>query len=147
MRLNNRNKQAFWYALYSSTVAGYDDYGNPYGHVQNDPQIQTSTYAIYGNPVKAYGNISPARGSVEHRHFGDDLNYDKVIVVEDRDTPINEYAVLWIDSQPSLDANGALTVNASGEYATPPDYIVRRVGRGLPNFGSAEIAVSRVSVS
>ena len=145
MRLSNRNKQAFWYALYTGTEKGYDDYGNPYGQFQSD--FQTSTYASHGNPVKAYGNISPARGAVETRHFGDDLRYDKTIWVEDRDTPITEYTVLWIDRVPSLDTNGALKVNANGEIETPWDYIVRSVGRGLPTFGGAEIAVSKVSVS
>ena len=146
MRLNNRNMQPFWYALYDSTVAdyevtGYDDYGNPlYGN-------QTGTYAKYGNPVKAYGVISPARGVAETRQFGDELNYDRVISVEDRDTPINEYAVLWIDREPEVNLWGELRVNANGDYVTPWDYIVRRVGRGLPTFGSAVIAISRVDVS
>ena len=55
--------------------------------------------------------------------------------------------MLWIDSEPELDENGALKVNADGEIVTPWDYIVRKVGRGLPNFGSTRIAVSKVSVT
>ena len=136
-RMGFRNKQPFWYALLVDTVEDYDDYGNY--------QIGTST--TYGNPVAAYANISPAKGSVISRQFGDDDSYDKVIVTGDRDTPIDEYSVLWIDSVPELDANGALKVNADGEYVTPWDYIVRKVGRGLPNFGSTVIAVSKVSVT
>ena len=131
-----RNKQPFWFALYAGTAEGYDEYGN-----------QNSTYPTYGNPVKATANISPAKGSVIARQFGDDDVYDRVIVTGDRDTPIDEYTVLWIDSVPELDAYGALKVNANGEIVTPWDYIVRRVGRGLPNFGSTVIAVSKVSVS
>ena len=83
MRLNQRNVQPFWYALYASTeedhvVNGYDDYGNPiYG-------TQTGTYVQYGNPVKTYGVISPARGIAETRQFGEELDYDRVIMVEDR---------------------------------------------------------------
>ena len=136
MRLNNRNKQAFWYALYSATVEDYDEYGN-----------QVGTHASYGNPAKAYGNISPAKGDVAARQFGEDDNYDKVIAVENPATPINEYAVLWIDTVPELDANGALTVNANGEIVTPWDYIVRKVARSLPTFGMTNIAVSKVNVS
>lgn len=131
-----RNKQPFWYALYSSTATTTDEYGN-----------QNGTHPTYGNPVLVSGNISPARGNVYAQQFGEELRYDKVIVLNDRDTPIDEYAVLWIDTEPDLDANGALTVNASGEYATPWDYIVRRVGRGLPGFGDSVIAVSKVTVS
>ncbi len=135
-RMCFRNKQAFWYALYDATVEQYDEYGN-----------QIGTSASYGNPVETTGNISPAKGDVVARQFGDDDQYDKVIVTGDRDTPIDEYAVLWIDAVPELDENGALKVNADGEIVTPWDYIVRKVGRGLPNFGSTVIAVSKVTVA
>lgn len=135
-RTSFRNKQVFWYALYDSTQKTEDEYGN-----------QNGTYADYGNPVQTSGNISPAKGDVVARQFGDDDQYDKVIVTGDRDTPIDEYAVLWIDKVPELDENGALKVNADGEIVTPWDYIVRKVGRGLPNFGSTVIAVSKVTVA
>lgn len=131
-----RNKQPFWYALYDGTVEDYDEYGN-----------QSGTHVTYKNPVKAYGNISPARGNVTVQQYGEDARYDKVIVLGDRDTVINEYAVLWIDVEPELDANGALKVNANGEIVTPWDYIVRKVGRGLPHFGDVEIAVSKVNLT
>ena len=131
-----RNRQPFWYALYSDTVEQYDEYGN-----------QIGTSATYGKPVQTSGNISPAKGNVIARQFGDDELYDKVILTGDRDTPIDEYAVLWIDVEPELDANGALKVNADGEIVTPWDYIVRKVARGLPNFGSNVIAVSKVTVT
>ena len=135
-RMCFRNKQSFWYALYDATVEQYDEYGN-----------QIGTSASYGNPVQTSGNISPAKGDVVARQFGDDDQYDRVIVTGDRDTPVDEYAVLWIDTEPELDENGALKVNADGEIVTPWDYIVRKVGRGLPNYGSTVIAVSRVTVT
>ena len=136
MRMNNRNKQTFWYALYAGVEPSYDEYGNENG-----------VNSTYGNPVKCDANISPAKGNVLSREFGDDDSYDKQIVLGDRDTPIDEYAVLWIDTMPELDANGALKVNADGEIVTPWDYIVRKIGRGLPTFGSTVIAVSKVSVT
>lgn len=135
-RICFRNKQTFWYALYDATVEQYDEYGN-----------QIGTSASYGKPVQTSGNISPARGNVVARQFGDDEQYDKEIVLGDRDTPIDEYTVLWIDMVPELDDEGALKVNADGEIVTPWDYIVRRVARGLPNFGSTRLAVSKVTVA
>lgn len=135
-RMVFRNKQPFWYALYDHTASSYDDYGN-----------ENAQYAVYGTPVKAYGNISAAKGEVAARQFGDADNYDKVIVLGDRDTPIDENTVLWIDREPETNLWGELIVNANGDYVTPWDYIVRKVGRGLPNFGSAVIAVSKVNVS
>lgn len=128
MRCAYRNMQPIWYALYDQTVERYDEYGN-----------QDATYTTYGKPVMVYANVSPARGAVAARQFGEDEQYDKVIVLGDRDTPIDEYAVLWIDTEPVLDEDG--------NTQTPWDYTVRRVARGLPGFGSATIAVSKVNVS
>lgn len=136
MRLNNRIKQPFWYASYGATVADTDEYGN-----------QIGTSVTYSNPVKAYANISAARGEVVARLFGEDDLYDKQIVIEDRDTPIDEHAVLWIDEEPELDANGALAVKTNGDVKTPHNYIVRKVGRGIPKFGFAVLAVSKVTVT
>ena len=160
MRLNNRNKQAFWYALYDATVDGYDGTGEP-GEApicgefycgtmavsNGGTGYQISTYATYKAPVQVKGIISPAKGSVFTQPFGVENNYDKVIALENRDTPIDEYAVLWIDTVPELNANGTLKVNANGEIVTPWDYIVRRVGRGLPTFGGAILGVQKVNVS
>ena len=131
-----RNKQAFWYALYVDTETEYDDNG-----------YERNPHSVYGKPVKVYGNISAAKGTVDARQFGDTDDYDKVIVLGDRDTPIDEYAVLWIDSEPEVNPSGELKVNANGDYVTPWDYIVRKVGRGLPNYGSVVIAVSKVNVT
>lgn len=127
MRMARRNMQTCYYALYRGTV---EDYEGGY---------QTGTHAEYEKPVRITANISPARGDVVTRQFGDDDQYDRVIAVEDRDTPIDEYAVLWIETMPVLDAEGNTT--------TPWDYIVRRVARGLPKFGCTLCALSKVSVS
>ena len=134
-RMVFRNMQPFWYAPYDSTVEDYDEYGNP------------STYPTYGEVVEAQGNISAAQGEVAARQFGDADNYDKVIVIGDRDTPIDEYAVLWIDAgEPVTDLYGKPQM-VDGKYVTPWDYVVTKVGRGLPNNGSAVIAVRKVNVS
>lgn len=136
MRLSNRNKQVFWYALFDDTHEEYDEYGN-----------QIGMHSEYGKPVKASGNISAAKGEVIARQFGEDEAYDRVIVVEDRDTPIDEYAVLWVDVNPELDEDDSLKRDEYGEMVTPWNYIVKGVGRGLPMFGSASIAISKVDVS
>ena len=136
MRMNYRNMQPFWYALYDDTAVDYDEYGN-----EIDP------HTTYHKPVKAEANISAARGSVVAQQFGDDDRYDRIIAIGDRDTPIDESSVLWIDTVPELDANGELKVNANGEIVTPWDYIVRRVARGLPTFGGTLLAVSKVGIS
>lgn len=153
-RLCFRNKQPFWYALYAGTVEDYDEYGN-----------QIGAHAQYTAPIKATGNVSPAKGDVVTTQFGDDDQYDNVLIVNDCDTPIDENTVLWIGENPNsvvlctengdqIVTNlykpvGAVTVPpAEGElYYTKWNYIVRRVARGLPPFGSAVIAISKVTVS
>lgn len=127
--MNQRSMRTFWYALYNTTVEDEtDEYGN-----------SVNPYTTYGNPIEARGNISPAKGEVMARMFGDDDLYDKVVTVSNSQTPINEYAILWIDTVP--------VINADGSTNTPHDYIVKKVARGLDIPGSANIAVSKVSVS
>ena len=136
MRGLNRNKQVFWYALYDQTSEGTDEYGNI------DRQ-----YAEYGDPVKTSGNISPAKGEVVSRQFGDDDLYDRVIGPMPINTPIDEYAVLWIDVTPALDNQGHLALNEAGNPVTPHNYIVRRKAPSLPKFGGVMLAVDKVTVT
>ena len=135
MRGANRNKQDFWYALYGNVSESTDEYGNI-----------IAQYATYGNPVKTSANISPAKGEVIARQFGDDSLYDRVIGPLPIDTPINEYAILWIGVTPALENDGSLSVQASGEPVTPHNYIVRKKAPSLPKFGGVMLAVDEVTV-
>lgn len=129
----NRNKSAFFYALYVSKEQGTDDYGNPTGGVD----------VTYGNPQEFKANISAAKGETQTRQFGESENYDKVIVMGSDAPPIDEYSILWIDTVPQLDDTGALATNDDGEVITPHDYIVKKVARSL---NSVSIAISKVNV-
>lgn len=153
-RLGFRNQQPFWYAMYAGTVEDYDEYGN-----------QIGAHAQYTAPIEGSGNLSPAKGAVLARQFGNDDDYDNILVVSDRDTPIDENTVLWIGVNPNSvmlcmedgdqivtnlykPVGGVSTPPGEGElYYTKWNYVVRRVARGLPPFGSTEIAISRVNVS
>lgn len=122
MRCMTRNKRPFYYALHKGQVEIIDEYGNA-----------TGEYEIsYDDPVLTYGNISAAQGEIQSRQFGESESYDKVIVLDDKDTPIDEYTVLWVDALPQPDED------------TPYDYIVRKVARSL---NSVSIAISKVSVN
>lgn len=134
MRTVNRNKVPFWYALYEGKQPLHDEYGN-----------ETSEYTvIYSNPVACEANISAARGETQTRQFGDDVSYDKVIVMGSDAPPIDEYSILWLDVTPEVDENGALARDENDEIITPHDYIVRKVGRSL---SAVSYAVSQVTVS
>nr|DAH45248.1 MAG TPA: hypothetical protein [Caudoviricetes sp.] len=122
MRCLNRNSIGFYYAVYqgSTPVLVKDEYGN---------EIETGEYEVsYDEPEYARGNISPAKGAVAVEVFGSAEGYDRVLVIDDPDTPIDEYTVLWVDTD---------------DTDEPYDYIVRKVARSL---NSASIAISKVNV-
>ena len=129
MRTLVRNKTKFYYALYDKREEITDEYGNKTGQYE----------LIYGNPVMMFGNISSAVGSIENRPFGESESYDKVIVLDNPNTPIDEYSHLWVDTLP-------LTHEEIGEGAEPipHDYIVKKVARSL---NSVSIAISKVDVN
>ena len=133
MRCLNRNKKAFYYALYDTKVPILDEYGNESGQYE----------VKYHKPVSDKANISAAVGETNVRQFGEDEAYDKVIVIENPDTPIDEYAVLWIDTLPQLTEDGELARNEKGEVITPWDYVVKKVATSL---NSVSFAVSKVNV-
>lgn len=124
MRCLSKNKSKFYYALYGKKTEIFDAYGN-----------RTGEYAVtYGYPVESFGNISAARGETQSRQFGESVEYDKVIVLDTPNTPIDEYSVLWVDKYPKIE-NDVSTV--------PYDYVVKRVARSL---NSVAIAISKVDI-
>ena len=134
MRCMSRNKVDYYYALYEGKEPIIDEYGN-----------NTGEYEVkHGNPVKSSANISAAKGETQTRQFGENVSYDKVIVIDDTSSPIDENSILWIDIVPELDNEGALALNADGEVITPHDYIVKKVAKSL---NSVSYAVSKVSVT
>lgn len=127
------NKRTFYYALYDTKEPILDEHG-----------YETGQYTVkYHTPKKAAANVSAAKGEISTRQFGDSEDYDRVIALEDPNTPIDENAVLWIDSMPELDRKGNLVADESGALITPWDYVVKKVARGLY---SASVAVSKVNV-
>ena len=126
MRCMTRNKSTLYYAPYIGEREITDEYGNSTGEIA----------LTYHKPIKIFGNVSAAQGEVQSRQFGESESYDKVLVLEDRNTPIDEYSVLWVDTLPHL--------NEDGSTDTPHDYVVRRVARSL---NGVSVAISKVDVS
>lgn len=134
MRMMVRNKSKFFYSLYKEKVPRQDEYGNDTGEYD----------IIRDNPMEFAANISAAKGETSTRQFGESESYDKVIVMGNDAPPIDEYTVLWVDSTPQVDEDGALALNDNGEVITPHDYIVKKVAKSL---NSVSIAISKVTVS
>ena len=120
-----RNKIGFHYALYERKGEIIDEYGNTTGEYE----------VIYGKPIAYKGNISAEQGEIQSRQFGDSVTYDRVIVLCDKNVPIDEFSILWIDTPP--------IINEDGSTNTPHDYIVKKVANSL-NVKS--IAISKVNV-
>ena len=121
MRALERNKTPFYYALYVDKNENVDENG-----------YATGTYTvIYSEPIACKGNISASSGSVQVEQFGNDLQYDKVIVLDDVGVPIDESSVLWVDKEVEHD-----------KYGNPVfDYVVKKVAKSL---NSVSFAISKV---
>ena len=125
MRTLKRNKRRMWYALYLDRE-----------EIKKNGK-RTGTYkVIYSPPQPIEANVSAARGTADVEMFGTDLKYDKAFVTDDLDCPIDENSVMWIDSEPLIDANGYTD--------TPWDYVIVRVAESI---NSKAYAAQKVSVS
>lgn len=122
MRTLERNKVSVWYALYEGTENLTEN-----GYETGEKAV------LYSKPKKIRANVSAARGEASTRQFGEDLQYDKVIVMDA--CPFDEVSVLWIDTPPVLEKDGTTK--------TPHDYIVRGIAQSLNSFS---VAVGKVKV-
>lgn len=124
MRCMVRNKSKFYYASYIGETEIIDEYGS-------------GEYEIsYSKPIVSTGNISAAQGEMQSRQFGESESYDKVIVLDDINAPIDEHSILWVDTLPHL--------NEDGTTDTPHDYIVKKVAKSL---NGVSIAIRKVIVN
>ena len=146
MRCLKRNMVPFYYCNYESAIKVRDQNGH----------LTSEEIPIYGDAVLAMANISPATGVSQKEQFGGLDDYDKVIVTCQKDCPVNENTVLFIDKLPETRDAITYEVTAAGTllgedtvtpvvYKVPVyDYIVKRVARSL---NSVSIAVKKVKVS
>jgi hypothetical protein len=125
MRTLSRNKIRIYYANYRDKKPLMDEYGNLSGEYK----------VTYENPVAVMANVSAARGESTTRQFGEDVSYDRIIVLDNPAFPIAETSILWIDTLPEIAEDGTTK--------TPHDYIVKQVA---PSLNSVSIAVSKVNV-
>lgn len=122
MRCLHRNKRTFYYLPYTGMRVVTDSAGNEIGRVP-----------AYGEPVRVRANVASASGVTQTEMYGGMDAYDRIIVMEDANCPINEQSVLFIDKEPEFDNDG------NPKY----DYVVKRVSRSL---NVASYVVSKVVV-
>jgi len=125
MKTLSRNKQTFYYAVYSTQSEIMDG------------QLHTFEYTpSYGEWTECHANISPAKGESMADVFGADVQYDRIIVTDDLACPMDEHTVLAIDIAP----NERKAVTDLPVY----DYVVTKKAKSL-NF--IQYAVSKVQVN
>lgn len=122
MRSLERNKQAIYYANYSSQVEEIDENGLYTGEITS----------VQYTPTLVKVNVSAARGEARTEMFGTDLSYSKTIVT-DKDMGWDENTVLWVDI-PAM----------QGSIVTPFNYRVVSVAKSI---NSVTYAIKGVDVS
>jgi len=114
MQTLKRNQTTFHYKEYVSTTPIVDGDGFDTGEVTiNYGSLQTG---------KAY--ISASSGTVNESMFGENLIYDKVMIM--KSCPFTEYAQLWIEA------------STTGAF----DYRVVRIAKSLNNV---QVAIRKVT--
>lgn len=119
MRLVKRNLKSIYYSLYLGRVPVLDEEGFETGE----------TEISYADPVEIRVSVSPASGQIQAEMFGTDESYDKIIITDRMDCPIDENTVLYVDHEP--EGNGF-------------DYVVKRVAKALNHIS---YAISKVQVT
>ena len=135
MRCLKRNMRTFWYCLYDGSEDQYDEYGN----LISEQDIR------YKAAVQTEANVSAATGQAQTEMFGNLDSYDRVIVTDDLNCPIDEQTVLFLDKEPEYPELPSEEPEEP-EYDTAHpiyDYIVKRVAKSL---NSVSIAVRKVNV-
>lgn len=122
--LFDQYKQTIWYCTYAGRTRKTDADGNLIG--QKMPS--------YNEPVPLDIHVGWARGSADMDIFGIALDYDKPMVTDIMDCPIDENTVLFVDKQPEFDDNDLPMY----------DYIVKRVAKSK-NY--ITYAIKKVNVS
>jgi hypothetical protein len=123
MKLQKRNLKT----VYACTYIGEEPVLDINGYETGEKKL------TYSEPIPMKCNVSPEKGRVQIELFGNNEEYDRVIL-PDKDYDIDESTVLFVDKEPEFKENG------SPEY----DYVIKKVARSLNVLA---IAASKVKTS
>ena len=124
MRNLERDTQAVYVARYQGIVPQ-----------EIDGRLTGKNVVTRSEPVAFFPSVSMARGEAQGAYFGVDLDYDRVLTIDDPEFDIGEADVLWIESSPG-------DPEAEG-YPAPHDHVVRKIAR---KGSYTVIAAKRVEV-
>lgn len=117
MKNMERNKRTFYYALYTDKKDVVDEDG-----------FYTGEYEVgYTDPIEMRATISASTGSSSIEQFGNLTDYDKVIIVDDINCPIDENSILWIGVNPTDSKANNYIVKKKAESLNFISYAVKKV--------------------
>lgn len=125
MRCLDRDRRWVLVSRYSSKEPVTDEAGRLTGRYE----VRRS------EPEAVLASVSAAKGSARDSVFGQSLDYDRTVLVDDPAFEVDEAAVLWIDC---VEGGGPSAPSPDG---LPYDYVVKRVAR-TPSYTA--VAVKRV---
>lgn len=106
-----RNLQEIHYCVFASEEPVYDDEGYETGE----------KILRYEEPQSLMCNVGVASGEMVLALFGTTDPYDKIIMTDKMDIPIDETTALFIDKEPEFDDDGI----------PKGDHIIKRCGKTL----------------
>lgn len=155
MRCLDRDRRKVLIGRFAGTVPVTDGEGRFTG--RNAPAYET--------PVAFWPTVTPVRGSAEDDYFGQRLEYDLTITVDDPAFRVHEADILWVDEPDGEPGGVTFVANRDGldggtfdwdggdvadgggfpeADVEPHDYVVMRVAR---TSGFTVMAARRVVVS
>jgi len=89
------------------------------------------TYYTYSVPIKKKVTVSTGSTTPEEMSVGINPDYDRYITDYDKSYTPTEGALVYVDVEPKLKADGSLMMNPnSTEPRATPDYIVKKIIAG-----------------
>jgi len=125
MRCLDRDRQRVFIGRFVRTVP-----------VEKDGKLTGRNEPVYEAPAEFWPTVSIVRGEAQGDYFGQRVDYDLSLTIDDAAFEVKEADVLWVDADPGDSEDEA--------YPAPHDYIVRRVAR---KGSYTVIAAKRVDVS
>lgn len=110
MRLMARNGRTIYYQLLASQSP-----------ITEEWDTGEDTY-VYDSPVAITATVSPAEGSTSRTAYGASPNYDRIVLIDDMDCPVEETSLLWLEREPEY---------VNEQLANRPDFMVVRVAKAL----------------
>lgn len=126
MRCLDRDRRRVLIARYEGTRPVQDEQGRYTGR---NEVARTA-------PAEFWPTVTPVRGRAEDDYFGQKVEYDLTLTIDDPAFEARESDQLWVDADPGEEG-------AEG-YPSPHDYVVTKVAR---TGGFTVIAARRVDVA